>query len=72
MKPRREINVGFDAAKGKPQVMAPSEKEMLNFLAGQGLPKDQEIYLRMRLLVEGERFLEMGSKTEASLLAGTG
>jgi endogenous inhibitor of DNA gyrase (YacG/DUF329 family) len=44
----KEVDVGFDAAKGKPQVMAPSEKEMLNFLAGQGLPKDKEIYLRMR------------------------
>jgi hypothetical protein len=44
----KELDVGFDAAKGKEQVMAPSEKEMLNFLAGLGLPKDQEIYLRMR------------------------
>jgi hypothetical protein len=40
--------MGFDAAEGKSKVMAPSEKEMLNFLAGQGLAKDQEIYLRMR------------------------
>jgi hypothetical protein len=44
----KEVDVGFDAAKGKPQVMAPSEKEMLNFLADQTLPKAQEIYLRMR------------------------
>jgi hypothetical protein len=44
----KEVEVGFEAAKGKPQVMAPSEKEMLNFLADQGLPKDKEIYLRMR------------------------
>jgi hypothetical protein len=43
-----EVGIGFDAARGKDQVMAPSEKEMQNFLAGQGLPKDQEIYLRMR------------------------
>jgi hypothetical protein len=43
-----EVGMGFDAAKGKPQVMAPSEKEMLNFLGGQALPKDKEIYLRMR------------------------
>jgi hypothetical protein len=44
----KEVDVGFEAAKGKPQVMAPSEKEMLNFLDGQALPKDKEIYLRMR------------------------
>ena len=44
----KEVDVGFDAAQGKPQVMAPSEKEMLDFLAGQTLPKDKEIYLRMR------------------------
>jgi hypothetical protein len=44
----KELDVGFEAAEGKQKVMGPSEKEMLNFLAGQGLPKDQEIYLRMR------------------------
>ncbi len=27
-----EVDIGFDAAKGKPQVKAPSEKEMMNFL----------------------------------------
>ena len=43
-----EVDIGFDAAKGKQQVMAPSEKEMLEFLAGPALPKDKEIYLRMR------------------------
>jgi hypothetical protein len=44
----KELDVGFEAAEGKQKVMGPSEKEMLNFLAGQGLPKDKEIYLRMR------------------------
>jgi hypothetical protein len=43
-----EVEIGFDAAKGKPQVNAPSGKEMLDFLAGPALPKDKEIYLRMR------------------------
>lgn len=42
-----EVGVGFDAAESREKVMAPSEKEMLNFLAGQGLPKEKEIYLRM-------------------------
>jgi hypothetical protein len=43
-----EVAVGFDAAEGKPQVMAPSEKEIHDFLAAQAsLPKEKEIYLRM-------------------------
>jgi hypothetical protein len=42
-----EVDIGFDAAKGKQQVMAPSGKEMLEFLSGPGLPRDKEIYLRM-------------------------
>ena len=41
-----EVDTGFDAAKGKPQVLAPSEKEMLDFLAGPALPKNKELYLR--------------------------
>lgn len=46
----KEVDVGFDAAKGKPQVMAPSEKEILEFLAAQApLPKEKEFYLRLRL-----------------------
>ena len=45
----RMVEFGFDAVKGKPQVKAPSEKEMLDFLAGPALPKDKEIYLRMRV-----------------------
>ena len=44
-----QVDIGFDAAKGKPQVKAPSEKEMMEFLAGPDLPKDKEIYLRMRV-----------------------
>ena len=42
------MSSGFEAANGKPQVLAPPEKEMLGFLTGPGLPKDKEIYLRMR------------------------
>jgi hypothetical protein len=44
-----QVDIGFDAAKGKPQVKAPSEKEMMDFLAGPALTKDKEIYLRMRV-----------------------
>jgi hypothetical protein len=43
-----EVDIGFDAAKGKPQVKAPSEKELLGFMAVHVLPKDKEIYLRQR------------------------
>ncbi|MCU0590280.1 MAG: hypothetical protein MUC57_02245 [Desulfobacterales bacterium] len=42
-----EVDVGFEAAEGKQKVLAPSEKEMLNFLTGQELPKEKEFYLRM-------------------------
>jgi hypothetical protein len=42
------VSSGFDAANGKPPVMAPSEKEILKFLGGPALPKDKEIYLRVR------------------------
>jgi hypothetical protein len=42
-----EVDTGFDAAKGKQQVLKPSEKEVLNFLEGPELSKDKEIYLRM-------------------------
>jgi hypothetical protein len=43
-----EVDMGFDAAKGKMPVLAPQEKEMLSFLEGPALSKDKEIYLRMR------------------------
>ena len=42
-----EVDSGFDAAKGKIKVQAPSEKELLDHLAVPDLPKDKEIYLRM-------------------------
>jgi hypothetical protein len=42
-----QVSSEFEAANGKPQVLAPSEKNMLSFLAEPGLPKDKEIYLRM-------------------------
>ncbi len=42
----KEVDIGFDAAEGKPKVLAPSEKELLDFLAGPDLPKNKEIYLR--------------------------
>jgi hypothetical protein len=43
-----EVDTGFDAAKGKQQVLAPSEKELLDFLTEPALTQDKEIYLRMR------------------------
>jgi hypothetical protein len=42
-----QVSSGFEAASGKPQVLAPPEKDMLRFLAEPGLPRDKEIYLRM-------------------------
>lgn len=40
--------MGFDAAKCKEQVLAPSENDIYDFLAGQKtLPKEKKIYLRM-------------------------
>ena len=44
-----EVDTGFDAAKGKQQVLAPSEKEMLEFLSGSALTQDKELYLRVRV-----------------------
>jgi len=42
-----QVGSGFEAASGEINVLAPSEKEILNFLEGLTLPKDKEIYLRM-------------------------
>ena len=42
-----EVDTGFDAAKGKQQVLAPSEKELLGFLTGPALPRDKELYVRV-------------------------
>ena len=42
-----EVDSGFDAAKGKQQVLAPSGKHMLGFLSGPGLPRDKELYVRV-------------------------
>ncbi len=45
-----EVDSGFEAAEGKLKVLAPPEKEMLNFLlADQTLPKEKEFYLRLRV-----------------------
>jgi hypothetical protein len=43
-----EVDSGFDAAKGKPQVMAPTGQELLDYLAGATLPKKKKVYLRLR------------------------
>ena len=43
-----EVDTGFDAAKGKQQVLAPSGMEMLEFLSGPALTQDKELYLRVR------------------------
>jgi hypothetical protein len=42
-----EVDMGFDAAKGKQQVWAPSEKDLLGFLAGPALPRNKEMFLRV-------------------------
>ena len=42
-----EVDTGFDAAKGKQQVLAPLEKELLGFMAGPSLPADKELYVRV-------------------------
>ena len=42
-----EVDSGFDAAKGKQQVLAPSGKELLEFLSGPDLPRDKELYVRV-------------------------
>jgi hypothetical protein len=42
-----EVDTGFDEAKGKQQVLAPSGKEMLDFLTGPALPRDKELYVRI-------------------------
>jgi hypothetical protein len=44
-----EVDSGFEAAERKLQVMTPSGKEMLDFLTGNTLPKEKELYLRMRV-----------------------
>lgn len=44
-----EVGQGFDAAKGKEPVLAPSEREILGFLARDVLSKDKEIFLRIRV-----------------------
>jgi hypothetical protein len=45
----KELDVGFDAANGKPQVMAPSEKELAAYLSSETLLKEKEFYLRLRI-----------------------
>jgi hypothetical protein len=42
-----EVDSGFEAAEGKQKVLAPSERDLLDFLAGPVLPRDKELYLRM-------------------------
>jgi hypothetical protein len=44
-----EVGMGFDAAEGKEKVLAPSEKELIPYLASETLPKEKEFYLRLRL-----------------------
>jgi endogenous inhibitor of DNA gyrase (YacG/DUF329 family) len=44
-----EVDSGFDAAKGKQKVMAPSGQELLAYLSGATLPKDKEAYLRIHV-----------------------
>jgi hypothetical protein len=43
-----EADYGFEAAEGKKRVQAPSEKDLLDYLVDQALPRKQEKYLRFR------------------------
>lgn len=43
-----EVDSGFEAAEGKKKIQAPSEKDLLDYLVGQALPRKQEKYLRFR------------------------
>jgi hypothetical protein len=43
-----EVNYGFEAAEGKKKIQAPSDKDLLDYPAGQALPRKQEKYLRFR------------------------
>jgi hypothetical protein len=43
-----EADYGFEAAEGKKKIQAPSENDLLDYLAGQVLPIKQEKYLRFR------------------------
>jgi hypothetical protein len=44
-----EVGQGFAATKDKEPVLAPSEREILGFLAENVLPKDKEVFLRIRV-----------------------
>jgi hypothetical protein len=44
-----KVDMGFDAAEGKLPIIAPSAKEIQDFLAGSTLAEDKEFYLRLRL-----------------------
>jgi hypothetical protein len=43
-----EVASGFEAAKGKPKVLRPSEEELLASLNGPALERDKEAYVRQR------------------------
>ena len=43
-----EIDSGFEGAEEKEKILAPSEKDLLDYLVGQNLPRKQEKYLRFR------------------------
>jgi hypothetical protein len=44
-----KVDSGFEAAEGKPKVLAPSEKELAAYLTREILPKEKEFYLRLRV-----------------------
>jgi hypothetical protein len=43
-----KVDSGFEAAEGKPKVLAPSEKELLAFWRSAPCPRRKEFYLRLR------------------------
>ena len=67
-----EVDTGFDAAKGKQQVLAPSEKELLGFLSGPALPRDKELYVRVCGMAKRERCLALESECDAGIFQRPG
>ena len=67
-----EVAMGFDAAKGKEQVLAPSEKELLGFLAEPSLPKDKELYVRVCGMAKRERCLAQEPECDTGIFQRPG
>ena len=67
-----KVDSGFEAAKGKQQVLAPSGKEMLDFLTGPALPRDKELYVRVSAWRSANRCLALEPECDTGILQGAG